>query len=178
MTTDRKQAWEENFKKIKEEFPSVGEISWSHAISQDSSAFASVLGDIIKAEGKRSRPGKRPSLSRPAAEEELSRLLGDNHSDLDFTRTFKALTHGRSVRGIANKVGIGQTTVHALLHGKSPSFEQMEKIAVAYKKDPSFFLEYRIAYVLLTIDQFLADSPETATNWFLKFKGRGRLKIK
>lgn len=176
--TDRKQAWDERYKEIIEKFPSVDDISWAEALKQDSGAFASVLGDVIKAEGKRSRPGKRPSLSRPDAENELSRLVGDSHSDADFTATFKAMTHGRSVRGISNKVDIGQTTVHALLHGKRPTFEQMEKIAIAFRKEPSFFLEYRIALVLLTIDSFLSDSPETATNWYMKLKGSGKLVVK
>jgi hypothetical protein len=49
----------------------------------------------------------------------------------------------------------------------------MEAIAAAYKKDPAFFLEYRIAFVLLHIDQFLQASPETATAWYVKMK-RGR----
>lgn len=169
---DRKKAWEDNYQQIKNQFPSVEHISWGRVLDVDSDAFVQVLGDVIKAEGKRSRPGKRPTLSRPVAEAELSKLSGTSYSELDFLRAFKALTHGRSVRGIAGKVDIKQTTVHKLLHGQPPTFEQMEKIAIAYKKDPSYFLEYRIAYVLLTVDKFLMDSPETATAWYLKMKAK------
>jgi hypothetical protein len=45
----------------------------------------------------------------------------------------------------------------------------MEQIAKAYKKHPSYFLEYRIAKTLVVIDSLLHDSPETATAWYLKF---------
>jgi len=174
---DRKQAWESNYSKIKQAFPSTGE-GWDSSVNLDLDAFASVLGDVIKAEGKRSRPGKRPSLSRAAAEDEYIKISGGSYSEVEFTRAFRALTHGRSVRGIANKVDIGQTVIHRLLHGGQPTFEHMEKIAKAYKKDPSYFLEYRIAYSLMAIEKFLMDSPETATVWYLKMRGRGSIKIK
>ena len=174
---DRRQAWEENYKKIKKQYPSVDQISWSDAVGRDIDAFASVLGDVIKAEGKRSRPGKRPSLSRSQAEEEFAKLSGANYSEVEFTQAFKALTRGRSVRGIANKVGISPSAVYKLQQGASPSFEQMEKIAAAYKKDPHYFLEYRVAYVLLVIESFLMDSPETATVWYSKLRSHKKLRL-
>lgn len=167
-----KETWEERRTKIKAQFPSTDLISWGKALQNDNEVFALVLGDLIKAEGKRSRPGKRPSLSRPLAEAELLRLAGEDYSSAPFLRTFRALTFGRSVRGIANKTGLGQTTVQRLLHGAEPSFSHMEKIAAAYKKHPSYFLEYRIAYVGMVIDGYLREHPETATVWYLKMRGK------
>lgn len=171
MSSSRRAPWEENIRKIKETYPSVGSLDWSRAM--DSDAFAHVMGDLLKAEGKRSRPGKRPALSRPLAEAELAKLSGDSYAESDFKTAFRALTYGRSIRGIANKVGLQKDYVHRLLNGTSqPSFEAMEKIAQAYRKDPSYFLEYRIAYVLMVMDQYLTDSPETATVWYLRMKGK------
>jgi transcriptional regulator with XRE-family HTH domain len=62
--------------------------------------------------------------------------------------------------------------VHRLLNGTvQPSLETMEKIAKAFRKDPSYFVEYRVAFVLISIDKYLSDSPETATVWYHKMKG-------
>lgn len=171
---DRKEAWEKSYRKMKESYPLLEGVSWSTVLSYDSDTFSQVLGDVIKAEGKRSRPGKRPTLSRSLAESEFSKLSGASYSEYEFLRAFRALTHGRTVRGIANKVGLGQTTVHNLLNGQSPTFRQMESIAAAYNKDPSYFLEYRIAYSLRVIEKFLMDSPETATVWYLKMSRKGK----
>jgi len=46
----------------------------------------------------------------------------------------------------------------------------MEKIAEVYNRKPSYFLEYRIAKVLISIEFFLTQNPETATVWFSKVK--------
>lgn len=173
MSSDRKAVWEENLRKVKQTYPALDSIDWSRALSADSDVFTHVMGDLLKAEGKRSRPGKRPALSRPMAEAELAKLTGSSYSEVDFKTAFRALTHGRSIRGIANKCDLQKDHVHRLLNGiVEPSFETMEKVAKAYHKDPSYFLEYRIAFVLLTMDKYLGDSPETATVWYLKMKGR------
>ena len=167
----KKADWEARYEKIKEQYPVVG-ADWSR-LGFESDIFVDIMGDVIKAEGKRSRPGKRPALDRQAAETELARLSGDGYSEYEFDKAFRILTNGRSIRGIANKVGLDKSYVHRLLRGDTrPSLEAMEKIAVAYRKDPSYFLEYRISMVLMMIEGFLKDSPETATSWYLGLKRR------
>jgi len=166
---DRKAAWYENIQKVKANYPSLNDADWGRS-NQD--AFTHVMGDLLKSEGKRSRPGKRPALDRSIAEGELAKLTGSSYSETDFRNAFKALTHGRSIRGIAHKCGMHKDQVHRLLNGTvQPSLETMEKIAKAFRKDPSYFVEYRVAFVLISIDKYLSDSPETATVWYHKMKG-------
>jgi hypothetical protein len=42
----------------------------------------------------------------------------------------------------------------------------MEAIAKAFDKHPSYFLEYRIAAILKSFNDFFMGSPETATHWY------------
>lgn len=172
MSQDRKAAWQANFERIKEVYPDVN-FDWNKSLGFESDVFVDLLSDVIKAEGKRSKPGKRPSLSRQVAESELARLSGEDYSEYEFQKAFQILTRGKSVRGIAHKVGIDKSQVHRLLTGAAkPSFEAMEKIAAAYKKHPSFFVEYRTYIVLMLIEQFMKGSPETATAWYVALKRR------
>lgn len=168
---DRRAAWEDNLRKVKETYPNIDSLDWARAMRADQDVFTSVLGDILKAEGKRSRPGKRPTLDRGTAVAELEKLSGQSYTELPFDAAFKALTYGRSIRSIANKTGIQKDHVHRLLQGKvQPTFEVMEKVAEAFRKDPSYFIEYRVAFVLMSIDKYLTSNPDTATVWYLKMR--------
>lgn len=175
MSNDRRAVWEENLRKAKEQYPSISSLDWSRALGHDPDVFAHVLGDVIRAEGKRSRPGKRPALERSLAESEYAKISGSSYSEVAFKDAFKALTHGRSLRNIAHKCGLQKDHVHRLLRGDvAPTFEVMEKVAQAFRKDPSYFVEYRVNYVLFVIERYLSDSPETATVWYTKMKGKKR----
>ena len=45
-----------------------------------------------------------------------------------------------------------------LTGSRTPSFQSMEIIAAAFSKDPSFFLEYRVGYILSVVSKFLYDT--------------------
>lgn len=101
--------------------------------------------------------------------ERLAKVGDEDFSEFGFHETFTYLTRGTSIRGVAAKTGLGKSYIQRLLQGDAdPSYAVMEQIAKAYKKHPSFFLEYRIAHTLVILDDFLRSSPETATSWYLK----------
>jgi transcriptional regulator with XRE-family HTH domain len=128
-----------------------------------------ILNDVIKAEGQGSKPGKRPGLNPKEAEANLRKLQSEDYSDLEFYDAFSILTYGRSVRNIANKVGLDKSYVNRLqLRTATPTCEVMEKIAQAFNKKPSYFLEYRKAAIIIALDKLLSQSPETATNLYVK----------
>lgn len=168
----KKVPWEVKYKRIVKQYPEVHEVSWSKALREENDIFARLLGDVLKSEGRGSKPGKRPQLDRAEALTRLAKLSGEDFSDTDFHTTFRNLTAGRSLSNIANKTGLGRSYVQRLINGTAdPSFETMERIARAFKKNPSYFIEYRIATVIVIIDDMLTESPETATSWYLKLKG-------
>jgi len=166
----KKIPWEEKYRRITSQYPEVVDVNWSDLLRQDSDIFARLLGDVLKSGSRGSRPGKRPTLDRAEALQRLARVSDEDFSEFDFHETFRYMTQGFSIRGIAAKTGLGKSYVQRLLQGDAhPSFETMEKIAHAFKKHPSFFIEYRIAKTIVVIDSLLRDSPETATAWYLKF---------
>jgi len=68
-----------------------------------------------------------------------------------------------SVRGVAAKTFISKTRVDRLMRGlEPPEVEDMRLVAKAYKKDPSFFLEFRAEYVLAALARKLATDPDLA----------------
>lgn len=182
--SQRSETWHKRYKEIKEEFPSVAKVDWDTALDFDPTLLSSLLADLLKAEGRRTRPGKRPPLDRQLAETELAKVTSSDYSEYPFGVAFKALVHGRSIRNIAHKTGLDRTQVHRLLGGRSgeapllPSFETMAQIAKSFNRDPSYFLEYRTAHILFALDNFFQENPETATVWFKKLKTAGKIKVK
>ena len=136
-----KRSWQEKYDEILKRFPSIEGTDWGSSFRRDSDLFTTILSDLLKAEGRGSRPGKRPSLSKSEAVNQLARIAQSDFSDTDFYTTFTALVGNRSVRSVANKTGLGKSYVYQLLNKERvPSFSTMEKIAIGFKKDPSFFL--------------------------------------
>lgn len=171
----RHSDWELRHKEIKEHFPLVN--SREFDLSIDSEALARLMADLLKAEGKRPQPGKRPPLPRKQAETEYARLTGIDYSDLPFARTFSILAAGRSTRSLAAKTGLNKDYLNQFMRGlRTPSFREMEVIAKAFGKDPSFFSEYRLGLVLMMIDRYLKDSPDLTTAWYVSIK-RKTLKV-
>jgi hypothetical protein len=166
----KKIPWEEKYRRIVSQYPEVVDVNWSELLRSDGDVFARLLGDVLKSGSRGSKPGKRPTLDRREALERLAKVGDEDFSEFGFHETFSYLTQGTSIRGVAAKTGLGKSYVQRLLaQDTDPSFAVMEQIAKAYKKHPSYFLEYRIAKTLVVIDSLLHDSPETATAWYLKF---------
>lgn len=163
--------WEEKKKRIEEKHPDALNASWVEALREEPDMFAKIIGDIIRSSGGSSRPGKRPTLDRAEASAVLSKLMGEDYSEYQFVETFQILVGDDSMRKVAKRTGLALSFVHKLLNGVAhPSYETLEKIAIAYGKEPSFFLEYRIGFVLAVVDDFLSSSPETATAWYQKMR--------
>lgn len=167
--TEPRRSWQEKYRELSQKFPEIENVDWGIAFRRDPSLFTSILNDLIKAEGRGSLPGKRPQLPQAEALDQLKKITQSDFSHYDFYTTFDALVGNRSVRSVSNKTGLGKSFIYQLLkRERIPSFEAMEKIAKGFKKDPSFFLEYRNAIILAHLDSFLFESPEISVTWFLK----------
>ena len=166
-----KKSWDKRYQIIKKNYPNINDDTWISSFDNDDT-FIKILGDVLKSERRVSTPGKRPGLSKSDGMERLNKILERDFSDLDFTRAFKALTVGKSVRSITAKTGLSKSHVQRLLSGEdNPSIESMEKIADGFKKHPSYFLEYRIYKILASVNYILVNNPETATNLYSKIRG-------
>lgn len=166
---ERKITWEQRLKLIHQQFPEVEKPNWNLLLRQDPQIMGKILNDILKAEGQGSKPGKRPGLNPKEAESNLRKLQSEDYSELEFYDAFTVLTFGRSVRNIANKVDLDKSYISRLqLKTAQPTYSVMEKIAKGFNKKPSYFLEYRKAAVIIALDKFLTQSPETATHMYIR----------
>jgi len=170
--------WADRLEVITKEFPATTNLDWFEVFSQDSAVLGKLLNDIMKLEQPRDgKPGKRPALGERDAVIKLNQLMNDDFSNEDFITTFKKLTKGNSLRKISQRTGINYNYVNRLIHGKvQPSIDQIEAIAQGYNKHPSYFMEYRIYYIMGMVYNKLLYVPEASVGFYQKIAGRSESK--
>jgi transcriptional regulator with XRE-family HTH domain len=160
--TDTK--WDKKIHRLREEFPEIRNINWSEILNSEPEVFRSLAGDVAK-----SSAPKKEKASNSTGAQGLAQLTNVDYSELGFLDALDVLWGDRSISDMVFKTGISRQLIYNMKRGlREPTFEEMEQIARAFGKDPSFFLEYRIGKALAAIDVFLQRSPETATAWYLK----------
>lgn len=146
-------------------FPSSATLNWQKAFRNDPELLGRVLRDILKLDrvvpGRHGpRPGPDPVRDGPA----LDRLRGLDpgrhpYSLQPFLVAFAHLVGKRSVRAVAAKVGFNASRVYRLLKGGDPTMAEMEAIAAAFGRQPSYFAEYRVRSIHTAIGDELAADP-------------------
>lgn len=166
----KKIPWSRRSQVIKEVFPSTTHLDWKAAFDRDIDLLGRVLRDILKVEQtEQGRPGPRPSLDYKEGTRRLRQILGEDYSMLPFSEALKILGGDRSVRHLATKCGVSHSHIQRLLAGgREPDMQTLEKVAKAFEKHPSFFLEYRLIYIARTIIDKLGDAPEATINIYRK----------
>lgn len=172
----KKVPWDERVQLIKKVFPSTEKLDWKKLFRDDPALLGGIVNDIIKAsQASPSRPGKRASVNSATTRSELRTLSGDDYSVEDFASTLRFLKGDRSIRATATKTGLDRNTIHRLLQGTmDPDAFLMESIATAFKKDPSFFVEYRVAWILNALGMQLENIPEASVHFYRKMRGIGK----
>lgn len=156
--------WDKKLEKLRETYPGINNIDWGKILHEEPEVFHSVVGGVI-----RPKSGKKSKISIVEGNKKIAQLSGTDYSELPFTEALDILCGNLSVRKLAAKTGFPPATFYLLKTGKqTPSFQDMENIARAFNRHPAFFLEYRIATVLSSIDIFLQECPETAVVWYNK----------
>lgn len=173
---EKKLPWPERMAIITEQFPSTVKTEWERAFQNDIELFGRVLRDILKVDQTvPGRSGPRPVLNQVEALARLRQFQGVDFSELEFKDSFRALTstsRGQgSIREIAHRTGLDRNMVHKLMTGtRAPDLFVMEEIAKAYKKNPSYFFEYRMAYVLAALRDRMEISPEITIDLYKRFQ--------
>lgn len=159
--------WEDRLALIHKEFPNSSQLDWARAFG-DIDLLGRVLRDILKTDqSKPGRSGPRPALDRKQAESRLRQFLGADYTLLEFRDAFRVLADGRSHRHLATKIGLDRNLVQKLLAGKKdPDLPTIESIAQAFGKDPSYFLEYRVNYILGALGKQMYNAPEITVDLY------------
>lgn len=164
--------WPERKKMIVRFFPSVERLDWAEAFRQDPALMGRIINDILKLDAAEpGKPGKRPGLDQRDAESRLSAMFEGRYSEQPFAQAFRGIAGDRSIRHIANNTGLNRNTVHRLLNGEQvPDEYEIEAIAKAFNVEPSFFAEYRLAYVIGFLYSKLSQNPDATILFFKKLR--------
>lgn len=168
----RKIPWDNRVEMIKKEFPTVVNLDWHKVFREDTGILGHLLNDIMKVDlAEPGKPGKRPSIDPKRASERFRQIAGDDFTMLPFTEAFHVLIGDRSIRNVAAKTGLDRNAVYRLMKGGSPTATEMEKVAVAFKKEPGYFVEYRLSYLFGILYRKMETAPEATVGFYRKVKG-------
>lgn len=177
QATGKRVNWNKRLSLIKKHFPNISEVDWDNAL-RDNDIFARIVRDILKAQQhsslsdeKQSIAGRKPNIDLDEGMSGWRELMGRSYSDLPFPQAFRLMASDRStgkhhsLSMVANKTGISRSRIHRLMSAvEEPDLRDMEMIASAYKKKPSFFVEYRVAVITGYLAQRLEVDPEITTS--------------
>jgi len=174
--SQRAKEWQATLDRIEAEVPGTKEIDWAALFSADPKILGDLVNDVIKINiSEKGRPGKRSAQNAEDIEADLKKLTGEDYAIRPFPQAFREAMEGRSLRQVAAASHTDKMILHRILKGtQEPTSEQIELIAAAVKKDPSYFMEYRVLYVCSVIYQMMMTSSEAATIQFNKLKGAAK----
>jgi len=160
---DEKMPWQERFKAIKKTFPTVETLDWNKVFRDDPAIMGRIVNDVLKIDqAEPGRPGKRPALNIERAELKLRQIRGEDYTVLPFVSALELARADKSIRSLAHSSGLPKSTIHRLVEGKAhPTVEQIEAISKGLRKDPSYFMEYRVAFVVASMVELFSRSPES-----------------
>ncbi|RTK94019.1 XRE family transcriptional regulator [Candidatus Saccharibacteria bacterium] len=162
------KTWDKKLKYIRGKYPDVNSIDWASIIAGEPGILRAIAGNVAG-----SNYNKKHGIS------DATQLLGTEFSELNFVDALNILWGDRSISDMVAKTNISHNKIYNMKRGlREPTFKDMEAIAKAFGKDPAFFLEYRIAKILASIDRYLTSSPETATHWFSLLSSKKWIKVK
>jgi hypothetical protein len=167
--------WEETVMRLYQELPQTRSVDWSSVFRNDPKILGSLINDIIKVSvSQKGRPGKRSAGSEEEVAADFLKLTDSDYSDYPFHLALKYAMGKKSLRQTALVSGVDKMIVHRFLNNKGPgpTIAQMEDLAKALKKDPSYFVEYRAAYICNSLYKMLCDNPENSVVFYKKIKGR------
>lgn len=159
---------------IRAQYPAISNLEWERAFREDNELYGRVWNDILKFDqAGEGRPGPRPALDKAVARLRYLQLTDDDFTFLVFHEALGHLARGMSIRKLSDFTGLDTTLIYRLLKGKKePDAYEMEIIATAFGRRPSYFLEYRIGYVLAMVHAHMKKYPESSVGPFIKVRDK------
>lgn len=172
MNRDGNLSWDERLRAIKKQFPSVERLNWDKALANDVELFGNIIRDVLRHDqAEPGRDGPKPEIGYRQGVRRIQQFMGEDFSLLPFPEAFRNLTAGMSLTPLARKTSMSRMNCSRLLRGeKEPHVDEMILIAKAFKKDPSYFVEYRAAYIMSYIAQHCEQAPEVSVNLYKRLQ--------
>lgn len=153
--------------------PHLSQINWNEIINNDPDVMNDLASGVARVGGKR-----KAAINYNVGTQKFHAIQNFDYSELPFDKAFTILCRDTPLRTIARKMDVSPAHVYNLKNGSaSPTFEVMEKAAAAFNRKPTFFLEYRIGSVLLSIELYLQRNPETSTVWYNKLYAKKGIEL-
>lgn len=186
----KNEPWDERYKRIQAQFPSCRpDFKWYEALASPQ-LLGRLLHDLANIgwekptrRGQRSRLDPAEGMVRIAAilqgGPELSALEADRMGDattLPFHEAMTELAAERSltITAVAELDGItmSRTEVYRLMRGeRAPTGFDMEQVATAFGKEPTYFHEYRVALLTEAFLEHLQAAPELSVHVVRQLQG-------
>lgn len=153
--------WDTILEDVHRRYPSTADDAWADSL-RDYEMLGNLVGGLLRVESKQQdRRGQRPVLT-DADRPRLRLLVGDDYSTLPFPQAFASIAGSLSRTQLARKTGLPRTHVHRLLSGEiMATATDMEAVAKAFHKPPTFFADYRRAVIVWVVDKHLEGAPES-----------------
>lgn len=141
----------------------------------DTDTIAAILKDVLRVGHSPVRRGQRVMPTPDEGMGRLRQMRGEDYATAPFPIAFRALARGRSFTVLARKTGIDRTRIQRLLTGTrtdaagkrpriKPQPAEMETIAGAFGKSPSYFREWRTLRLARMVEEELASNPELSAS--------------
>jgi hypothetical protein len=169
----RKIDWVERSGVIRHHFPSVDLLDWSKVFSMDPQFMGQLVNDIIKSEGAiPGKPGKRPGVDPAEAHSLYRELANDSYTNEPFPTAFRTLSGSRSIRHLAATLGINRNLVYSIqTKDYIPPVQVIAQVARGFRKQPEYFLEYRIQAILAFFHNYMTENPDASMLIMRKLQG-------
>lgn len=165
----RRLVWTERVELIYQHFPKCRDADWNVVLS-DLDSLGEVVRDILRLE--QAEPGKsgpRPAPQVGQGMKSIRQWTGQDHSVLPFHEAFAILAQGYSMSHLARKTTLSRSQVHRLLRAEAqPTPHELSSVAQAFGKEPSYFIEFRTAYIMAALGARLEQAPEATIAIFRK----------
>ncbi len=151
-------------------FPHLQNFDWEQHFDADAELFGAIVRDMLRLGAERRHTwGPRDMPDDDEGRASLRQWRGEDYSLFPFNDTFAVMTEGMSQRQLAHKLSLDRNMIRRLAAGKlDPDRWLLETIAKAFKKQPSFFMEYRLLYVANAMVDRMQKVPESSVSVYRK----------
>lgn len=169
-----KRNWGDTVTRLYAEIPEARDVDLGKVFKEDPKILGNLINDVIKVNiSEKGRPGKRSASSEHDIADDLRKLNNEDFSNSDFCSAMRFAMRNKSLRQVARESGLDKMVVRRLLNGEGepPTVAHMEALAHAFRKHPSYFKEYRAAFVCGSVYQMLINDGDSSVILYNKLKG-------
>jgi hypothetical protein len=165
----KRVSWSERVRMINEHFPSTVTLSWRQVMAVPET-LPSILRDILRLEqADPGRSGPRPAPDYRKGLKTLRQITGEDYSSLPFHEAFAVLARGYSMRHLGRKTSLSSSAIQRYLQGdRQPGMDEMARIAKVFGKQPWYFAEYRLNFIMASIGSKLEAAPDATVVLYKK----------